>query len=276
MNGAAVVTSVRRSLLAIYGVWRANMLTWAQYRANVAIWATTGMLQVIVYMSVWRAVAEASGGAVGGYDAASFTGYFCVVLFVREATFSWVAWEWGGLVQTGRLATYLSRPQHPVLALFGNMTAYRTASMLLVVPTAALLFVAFDASISPSAGAVVAAMVLLPIASVVRFLGDVLVGLSAMWLVRVNGLLGAYYSVSLFFSGQFAPIDVLPEWMQHVAKVLPFWWILGYPTELLVGRGDAGDWWIGALVLGGWLLALLGVLHVVWPRAMRAGETVGG
>lgn len=261
---------------AFIAVWRMNMLTWSQYRANVAIWATTGMLQVVVYLSVWRAVAEAGGGSTSGFTAAQFAGYFCVLMVVREATFSWAAWEFGGLVQSGRMATYLSRPQHPLLALLGNMTAYRTASLILVIPTAAMLFIAFDAEVATSVGQVLVAIALLPLASLVRYLGDVLVGLSAMWVVRVNGILGAYYTVMLFFSGQFAPIEVLPDWMEAVARVLPFWWIVGYPTELIVGRADLADAWIGACVLSGWFVALLLVLRVVWPRAMRAGETVGG
>lgn len=269
-------TSARRFVLALWGVWRANLLTWAQYRANVAIWATTGMLQVVVYMSVWRAVADASGGSAAGFTAGQFAGYFLAIMVVREATFSWVAWEFGGLVQTGRIASYLSRPQHPALALFGNMSAYRTMSLLLVVPIAALLFVAFDAQVDTTPGKVAVALALLPLASLVRYVGDVLVGLAAMWVVRIDGILGAYYTVTLFLSGQFAPIEVLPGSLQTVAKALPFWWILGYPTELLTGRGELGDAWIGALVLLGWFAGLMALLRVVWPRAMRAAETVGG
>lgn len=268
--------STRRFVLGVLASWRAQMLVWGQYRANVVIWATTGIVQVVIYLSVWSAVADASGGSTAGFTAAQFAGYFCVLLFVREATFSWVAWEFSGYVQSGKLASFLSRPQHPIAYLFGSMSAYRTTSLLLVVPTAAVLFWAFDAQVDTSAAKVLVALALLPVASMVRYLSDVLIGLSSMWLIRISGVLGAYYTVVLFLSGQFAPIDVLPHWMQLAAKALPFWWILGYPTELLIGRGDLGDAWIAAVVLGGWLAALLLVLRTVWPRAMRAAETVGG
>jgi ABC-2 type transport system permease protein len=272
----AALASARRGWSGFVGVWRAHMLTWAQYRANVAIWATTGMLQVIVYLSVWRAVAEASGGSTSGFTASEFAGYFCAVIVVREATFSFVAWHLSGHIQQGTIAKLLARPQHPVMYLVSEMTSYRVASLLLIVPVSAMLFLAYDATVDTSAAAVLVAILLLPIASMVRLLGDVLIGLTSVKLIRISGVLAAYYTVVLFFSGQFAPIEVLPEWMQTVSRVLPFWWILGYPTELVVGRADVGDAWIAALVLGGWFTALLLALRWIWPRAMRHAETVGG
>jgi ABC-2 type transport system permease protein len=258
------------------GVWRASTLTLTQYRANVAIWSITGMLQVVVYLSVWRAVAEASGGSTGGYTAAQFAGYFCMALVVREATFSYVAWFLAGNVQDGGIAKLLARPQHPVAYFLADMTAFRMASLLVVLPSAAALFVAFDAEVDTSLPAVLVAIALLPAASTLRMLLDALIGLTSVKLIRINGILAAYYTVVLFFSGQFAPIEVLPEWMQDVALALPFWWILGYPTELLTGRADVGDAWIAVLVLGAWLAVAFGALRVLWPRAMRAAETVGG
>jgi ABC-2 type transport system permease protein len=271
-----VTVSLRRGWSGFVAVWRAYMLMWAQYRANVAIWAFTGMLQVIVYMSVWRAVAEASGGSAGGFTAAEFAGYFCALIVVREATFSFVAWHLAGAVQEGTIGLMLARPQHPAVYLLGEMTSFRTASLLLVVPISALLFVVYDAVIHTTALAVVVAVALLPLGSMVRVLGDLLLGLSSVKLIRINGLYAGYYTVVLFFSGQFAPIDVLPEWMQTVSKLLPFWWVLGFPTELFVGRADVSEAPLALAVLLGWFVVLYGALRLAWPRAMRAGETVGG
>lgn len=268
--------ALRRGWIGFVAVWRAFMLMWAQYRANVAIWAFTGMLQVIVYMSVWRAVAEASGGSTAGYTAAEFAGYFCALIVVREATFSFVAWHLASHVQEGTIGTLLARPQHPGVYLIGEMTSFRTASLLLVVPISALLFLAYDAVVHTTAGAVLVAIALLPLGSMVRVLADLLLGLSAVKLIRINGLYAGYYTVVLFFSGQFAPIDVLPEWMQSASRLLPFYWVLGFPTELFVGRADIGDAPLALAVLLGWFVVLLLALRRAWPVAMRASETVGG
>ncbi|MCB0879423.1 MAG: ABC-2 family transporter protein [Thermoleophilia bacterium] len=272
----SAVASLRQGVGGFTGVLRAQTMLWSQYRANLAIWATTGMLQSIVYLSVWRAVANASGGAVGGYDAAQFAGYFCVMLFVREMTYSFIAWHLSGTVQQGAIAPMLARPQHPVLYFLAEMTSYRLVSITLVVPAAFAVGWYFDAEVHPSVGAVVVALLLLPLASVVRTLGDVLIGLTSVKFIRIGGILTSYYTVVVFMSGQFAPLTVLPDWMQTVAKALPFWWIVGYPVELLMGRADPHQAWIAALVLLTWFVAAMTFLRWVWPRAMRAAETVGG
>jgi ABC-2 type transport system permease protein len=272
----ADAASARRTLAGVLGVARAHMLVWSQYRANLVIWATTGILQVVVYLSVWRAVAEASGGSTSGFTPAQFAGYFCAFLVVREATFSFIAWHLAGHVREGTISMLLSRPQHPALYLVSEMTTYRATSLLLVVPIAGVLFVAFDATIDTTAPAVLVALALLPLACAVRMVGDVLLGLVSVKFIRINGILAGYYTVVLFFSGQFAPIAVLPDWMQVVAKALPFWWIAGYPTELLVGRAQVDDSWIALAVLAAWMAGYWVVFRRVWPRAMRASETVGG
>jgi ABC-2 type transport system permease protein len=144
------------------------------------------------------------------------------------------------------------------------------------VPIAALLFWLYDATVHTTAAAVCVALALLPLGSIVRSLGDILLGMSAVKLVRINGLYAGYYTVVLFFSGQFAPIEVLPGWMQTIAHVLPFYWVLGFPTELLVGRAQLADAPLALAVLLGWFVVLFWALRLAWPRAMRASETVGG
>ncbi len=258
------------------GALRANLLVRMQYRANLAIWAFTGVLQVVVYMSVWRAVADASGGSASGFTAAEFAGYFCAFLVVREATYSFIAWHMSSYVQDGSIATMLARPQHPVLVLVSEMTSYRMLSMLLIVPIAGVLFVAFDATVHTTPLAVVAALALLPLGAGVRMLTDSLLGLTSVKFIRISGILAAYYAIVTFFSGQFAPLAALPDWMQQIARALPFWWVTGLPAELLIGRADPSEALTGAAVLGAWLVVSWVALQVAWPRAMRIAETVGG
>lgn len=268
----ATVTRTVRGALAVV---RCDLAVAVQYRANMAIWSIASVLQVVVYLSVWRAVAEASGGAVNGYDASDFAGYFLVLLVVRELTMTWMPWEFASYVRKGSLSPLLLRPLHPVVAVGAGMIAYRVQLMLFAVPIAGVLLFAFDARIEPSWTAVAVALVVVPLSSATRFLADTMVALTSMWLVRIDGIRGIYYLTVLLLGGQFAPLGVLPGWLQSIAYALPFYWTLGYPTELLVGRADVADAWIAVAVLGAWTIGLFALLQPTWRAGTRAYEAVG-
>ncbi len=250
------------------------MLVQTQYRANMAIWTIASVLQIVVYLSVWRAVADATG-STGGYTPATFAGYFLVLLLVREFTYSWTPYMLADEVRSGRLSTRLMRPLHPIVQLCAEMVAHRIQSVVLLVPIAAILAAAFDATVDGSVHAILVALVVLPLAALVRLLVDSLFALSSMWLVRIDGIRNMYYLVLLLLGGQFAPVDVLPGWLHAVALALPFYWTLGYPTELLVGRASVGDAWIGIAVLAAWSLLTIAVLQPAWRASTRAYEAVG-
>ena len=273
MTGA--VQAASHTMRGIAAATRLNLLVAAQYRANMAMWSVASLLQIVVYMSVWRAVAAAGGGTSSGYTASEFAGYFLVLMIVRELTMTWMPWEFPGYVRRGTLSPLLLRPLHPIAYVGAGMVAYRLQSMAMTIPAAAILFLVFDAEISTSAAAIGAAILILPLASATRFLADSLLALTSMWLVRIDGLRGIYYMALLLLGGQFAPLALLPDWLQVIAKALPFYWTLGYPTELLIGQSPVSDAWIGLLVLTFWTSALFVALQPTWRAGARAYEAVG-
>ena len=269
---ATAVDTIRGAGAAI----RVNVAVAAQYRMNLFIWSVVSILQVVVYLSVWSAVADASGGAVGGYTAAQFAGYFLVLNFFRELVVSLSPiGEFAGYVRKGTLATHLLRPLHPMAYIGGGMLAYRLQSVLLAPLVAALLMWLFDAQVEIRAAAVTLLLVVAPLTLWTKFVADACFACSAMWLTRIDGIRGVYLLGMLLLGGQFAPLDVLPDAMATIARVLPFYWTLGYPTELAIGRAPLGDAWIAVAVLAAWSTALYALLQVTWRAGTRAYEAVG-
>ena len=60
-----------------------------QYRAEMIIWLMGLVMQPVIYLAVWIAVAGSQGGAVGGYTRGDFAAYFLVMMLVHHLTFTW-------------------------------------------------------------------------------------------------------------------------------------------------------------------------------------------
>jgi len=72
-----------------------------------------------------------------------------------------------------------------------------------------------------------------------------------------------------------APLSLLPEWLQTLAAILPFRWMLAFPTELLLGRLTPTEVIWGAVTQVMWLGLSWGILAVVWSRGVRRYSAVG-
>ena len=145
-----------------------------------------------------------------------------------------------------------------------------------VLPAAVLLGVVFDADLSGTGAAeVLAFLPALVLAMVLRFVVEWCLALAAFWLTKVTAINSLFFAVSTFFGGVFAPLAVLPGWMQTVALWTPFSWRLAYPVEVLLGRRTGVDILLGYAAQLGWIVLALAGLWLLWRRATRRYAAVG-
>ena len=139
-----------------------------------------------------------------------------------------------------------------------------------------ILAVVFDADLSATTPAAVIAFVpALLLAMVLRFAVEWCIALSAFWLTKVSAINAVFFSLFTFLGGQFAPLEVLPGWMQTVAAWTPFPWALAFPVEVLLGRRTGTEIVLGYAAQLGWIVVAVVVLRLLWSRATRRYSAVG-
>lgn len=244
------------------------------YRGAVAIWVVTSVIQPLVFIVVWRTVA--GSGSTGGYTADQFVAYFLIMMVVDHLTFIWHMWEFEYRIRTGAFSPLLLRPVHPIHNDVCENVSYKIIGLVGILPAAVALAVIFDADLSgTSPGTVLAFLPAVLLAMVLRFVVEWCVALSAFWLTKVSALNAVFFSLFTFLGGQFAPLAVLPGWMQTVAAWTPFPWTLAFPVEVLMGRRGGTDLVVGYGAQLVWIVLALLVLRLLWRRATRRYSAVG-
>jgi ABC-2 type transport system permease protein len=266
-SAAALATYYRRQFASALAV---NLA----YRGAVGIWVLTSIIQPLVFIVVWRTVA--GSGSTGGYSADQFVGYFLLMMVVDHMTFIWHMWEFEYRIRTGAFSPLLLRPVHPIHNDVCENTSYKLVGLVGIAPAAVALGIIFDADLSDTTiWAVLAFLPALVLAMVLRFVVEWCVALSAFWLTKVSAMNMVFFSLFTFLGGQFAPLTVLPGWMQTLAAWTPFPWTLSYPVEVMLGRRTGGDLALGYAAQLVWIAIAITLLTLLWRRAARRYSAVG-
>ena len=245
-----------------------------QYRAANYLYMVGMVAEPVIYLVVWSTIARAQGGSVEGYTPGEFAAYYIVWTLVRNMNIVFTPYGWEERIRQGELSGQLLRPMHPIHYDLAGFAGWKVVVIILWLPIAAVLSLAFRPSLSPTVLQVLVFAVAIWGAYLIRSFNMWLLGMVTFWTTRIGALFEAYFLVELLLSGRLVPLDLMPGWVQGVAWGLPFQWTFGFPIEALTGDHRAG-WLLGGLAMQV-LWTAVGALGVkaLWGRALRRYEAV--
>ena len=128
----------------------------------------------------------------------------------------------------------------------------------------------------PSPPTLVAFVGAVALAIGISFAWRYLLQISAFWLLDVRGPNQLGLLTAHFFCGAYVPIVFFPAWLETLARVLPFAWMLQVPIEVWLGDHQGIDLLRVYAVQSLWLLALVALGRYVLQRAVRRVVVQGG
>ena len=265
-----------RALIAYYGSkFRTELALQFAYRGAIMIWLFSLAMQPLVSIVVWTTVANSQGGSAGGFTAGEYAAYFLILMVVNQLTFMWHMWQMEWRVRTGFYSPILLRPMHPIHNDVVENVSFKALTLVPLIPTVIVLSFVFDADYNWTPSHLIVFFPALILAAILRFTLEWTIGLSAFWLTKTSALNQLVAVLTLFLSGMIAPLALLPGWAQTTASILPFRWTISFPVELALGTLDGREIALGFLAQAVWIGIVLGVLRLVWGRAVRRYSAVG-
>ncbi len=101
-------------------------------------------------------------------------------------------------------------------------------------------------------------------------------GLLAFWFVEIFPFMLFKYALFTFFAGGIVPIDFFPDFLKPVVNLLPFQYMLYYPTIILTGRVPLEEVHSVMITQFIWILAMGIICILMWNAGKKKLVIQGG
>jgi ABC-2 type transport system permease protein len=255
---------------------RSALLQQFQYRAANYFYMIGMIAEPVVYLVVWSTIARAHGGSIDGLTPGGFAAYYIVWTLVRNMNIVLTPFAWEERIKDGTFSGQLMKPVHPIHEDIGSFLGWKLVVLVLWLPIAVVLVLLFRPTLSPTLLQCVVFFFAIWGAFLVRAIMQWSLGLITFWTTRVAAIFEAYYLSELLLSGRVFPLVLMPKWFQTLTWYFPFRWSFSFPIVALSGPIKNRDLFIGLGMQAVWILFSIGLLYLVWPRAVRRFSSVGG
>jgi ABC-2 type transport system permease protein len=265
-----------RSLADFYATgMRTQMQSQFQYRAATYMYTLGMVAEPVIYLVVWRTIANEHGGSVNGVTAAEFSAYYIVWTLVRtfNIVFTPFGWEWR--IREGEFSSQLLRPLHPVHYDLAWFAGHKIPWLVMYAPIFAALYVIFDPALYPSATEVVVFLIAIWGAYLIRSMNHFVLGMITIFTTRAGAIFQVWFLAELLVSGRLVPLQVMPQWAQSIADWLPFKWTFYFPIEALVGSMSTSALLTGLLWQAFWTVVGGSLVWLSFRLAVRHYSAVG-
>ena len=221
-----------KKLRKYFVVTRVSLSNAIAYRASTLSRFCFYTLFIYVFMSLWRAIYQE--GSVHGYGYVQMVWYLIMTEFVTFACGTNIYRAMNDDVKSGAIAYQLGRPTHYVFYQFANSMGQ---VLLNIVSFGALAIALGFIFVGPLSTFIWTGLPLLALSValsiVLNFFIMMLIGLSS-FVIEDNFALFLIYQKMMFMLGMFLPVEFLPEWLQVIAKNLPFSYVTWAPAKIFV------------------------------------------
>jgi len=268
------MNALRRAARAYPTLLRVGISEVVAYRAEFLVWILTTNMPLVM-LSLWLAVV--ADGPVGRFGRKEYIAYYLGLLVVRLVTSSWVVWQLTMDIRQGAVAVKLLRPLHPLIAYSAEHVAAVPLRVLIVSPVLLVLWSAAGDVLTVRDPVLLGIFLLSLVGAwLLVFLTMVIIGSLAFFIESALGLYSLWLAIHTILSGYLIPLEQFPASIQRVSKLLPFWYTLGFPVELLIGMRNHADAlrYLGAQ--WAYVAGLFALAHLTWRSGMRRLVAYGG
>jgi ABC-2 type transport system permease protein len=250
-----------------------------QYRTNTFIVLLLIFLRLIAEIFFWNVYYKASGREIiSGYSFKGMITYYLVMnLFANALAQSSIANTVSNDIKNGFISKHMITPINLTGYYFVKDLAQKVYEAIIGLTAMLPVFLIFDSNLTISAGFHDIPVLLLCtiLSSVLSFLIYYNISLLTFWFTDISSLFMAIMILTDFLSGGFFPLSLLPAGFYNFVHILPLYYTIFFPVNMLTSNMSANSILEGLLVQSVWILVLGTLAQAVQRKGRKRYEATG-
>ncbi len=250
------------------------------YRTDFFLGTLMRFAPMVTTILLWRAIYQ--GSTTREYDGLTYhniVAYYLLTMVSRA--FSSMPGLSGSIardVREGTIQKYLIQPIDQISYLFMTRLAHKLIYYAIAAAPYAIVFYLCRGFFAgwPEPVDFAAGVASLVMAFLLGFFFEVSVGLLAFWFLEISSLLFIVMSLNYFLSGHMAPLELMPDGIERVMRLLPFQYLAYFPAMTLLGKIDRAELAAGLVVQLAWTIGFVVLSRFLYRRGLRRYSAFGG
>lgn len=249
------------------------------YRLNFILWRVRNIVQILIFFFLWDAVFSGKNTQIFGYTKTQIFTYAFILIIVRAIVFSVRSNDIAGQIANGDLSNMLLKPINYFKYWITRDASYKFLNILFGIFEVVILTLILKPNIYFQSNPVyfISFIASLLIAIFIYFSILMMTSFAPFWVPEIAW--GAQFLVTVvateFLSGATFPIDVFPNYIYQVLRLLPFPYMVFMPIKIYLGNFSYQAVLQSLLIGTAWCLILGKLTMVVWKKGLKIYEGGG-
>ena len=250
-----------------------------QYKINFYMGLVSIIFPLTIQIFLWKGMfASTLENTIFGYtffEMITYAVLACLIAKVNSVNF---VYEINEDIKNGGLVKYIIRPvNYRVFHFFsylGEKVSMIICSAILIIGT--YIVGNYLAHGFWNIGKLICFLPALAFGMILNFLVFYMVSGLGFWMQDASGVIFITTLVGNIISGGIFPLDIFPQGMQYVLKILPFSYTTYFPISILCDTINMKQIAVNCLMQLIWIFICLGVSEIIWQYGLKRYTAVGG
>ena len=210
------------------------------YKSNFWLFTFNRIIEVVVYISVWKAIYNQTGDA-GGFTINQMVTYYVLVTTIKSFALWGTNEDMAHSIRNGKINKELLNPLTYFEYYFGINLGEMAFAFVIGFATFIICSLIWGITLPINFANFLLAILVIILGIPVTFFIQMIVGTVGFYSSSIWGMEILKKATISIFSGVIAPITLFPNWFQNLSKILPFKELIYTPVNIWLGQVQTSE-----------------------------------
>ena len=245
------------------------------YKSNFWLFTLNRIVEVIVYIFVWKAIFAQTGNA-GGFTVEQIITYYILVTTIKPFALWGINEDIAHSIRNGNISKELLNPMTYFQYCFGVNLGEMAFAFVVGLASFIVCSILWGITLQFNLLNFILAVIIILVGIIISFFMQMKVGTVGFYSSSIWGMQILKKAIISIFSGIIAPLTLFPEWFQKIANILPFKELIYTPVNVLMGNIELNQIWIIIVKQILWVFITYGIAKIFFNHSIKKVTINGG